>query len=277
MPGNRDALIERISALQESGTPDQILECLDELIAIDGETTNLLDYRFYLLGQLNRHEEALAIAEQLEATSERKSPWNFLRIAEGLIARGRTEEAFPWIERAVRERHFRRITAFESPAYDAVREDGRFGSLVEEATANIGLNREAKEFTLGLLDGSKVALSDFRGRVVLLDFWSIDCPPCVKEIPSLRELHKELRREDFVILGVNLDEQVDRVRSFVDENGMDWPMACSGKGWGDETSVLYDVQAKPSMWLIDKRGIVRYFDARGDVLAQAARSLVAEE
>ena len=53
-------------------------------------------------------------------------------------------------------------------------------------------------------------------------------------------------------------------------------MACSGKGWKDETSLLYDVQAKASMWLVDTQGILRYFDVRGDELGEAVRKLLEE-
>ena len=274
---DRDAAVARIHELRENdGTNEEILEALDELIVIDGETLGLLDYRFYLLGQLERHEEALAVARQMEEVSDRESPWNFLRIGEGLLALGEREEAYGWFERAIRERRFRRMNAFDSPSYDAIREDDRFTALLEEARENIGLNREAKAVELHLLDGRTVQLADYRGSVVLLDFWSFDCPPCVREIPVLRDLHQELHEEGFVILGVNMDQDVERVRSYVEEGEMHWPMACSGKGWKDEAVLLYDVQAQPSMWLIDKAGVVRYFDVRGEELGKAVRDLLAE-
>jgi peroxiredoxin len=276
MSEKRKAVVGRLNALAQGGTPGETLACLDELIAIDGEVANLLEYRCHLLSQLGRHEEALHVAERIEEVAERKTPWNLLRVAEALIALGRMKEAYPWIERAVRERRFRRVKAFGGAAYDAVRDDCRFGSLVREASANIGLGREAEDFSLRLLDGRQIALSDYRGSVVLLDFWSVDCPPCVREIPILRELHQELGQDGFIILGVNLDEDIDRVTAFVDEHDMTWPMACSGKGRADATSLLYDVQARPSMWLIDKRGIVRYFDVRGQELGEAVRLLLAE-
>jgi len=276
MSEKRKAVVERLNASAREGAPAETLARLDELIAIDGETQNLLEHRGYLLSQLGRHEEALTIAEKIEEIAERRTPWNQLRIAEALIALGRVEEAYPWIERAIRERRFRRVRAFDGTAYDVVRDDSRFRSLVEEATANIGLGTRAKDFTLRLLDGREITLSDLRGSVVLLDFWSVDCPPCVREIPTLKELHEELHEDGFVILGVNLDEDIGRVAAFVAERDMAWPMACSGKGRDDETSLLYDVQARPSMWLIDKRGVVRFFDVRGKELGEAIRELLAE-
>ena len=274
---DRDAVLAKIHELRENeGTNEEILSALDELIAIDGETIGLLDYRFYLLGQLERCEEALVVAQQMEKVADRKSPWNFLRIGEGHLALGQRDEAYSWFERAIRERRFRRMNAFDSPAYDPIREEDRFVDLLKEAKSNIGLDREAKPFTLQLLDGRTVQLADYRDSVVLLDFWSYDCPPCVREIPVLRDLHRELKDDGFVILGVNMDEDIDRVRSYLVEGEMDWPMACSGDGWKDETVLLYDVQAQPSMWLIDKAGVVRYFDVRGEELGKAVRDLLAE-
>lgn len=273
----RDAVIARIHELRESGTAEEILAALDELIEIDGETINLLDYRFYLLGQLNRLEEALAVAEKMETVADRKSPWNLLRIGEGLLALGRTEKAYGWIERAIVERRFRRVSAFDQSVYDLIRSDARFKTLVDQAVSNIGIGTEAKGFTIRLLDGTDVGLSDCRGSVVLIDFWSISCPPCVEEIPTLRALYNEFHDEGFEILGISMDDDIDQVSAFADEHGMTWPMACSGKGWKDEAVLLYDVQAQPSMWLTDRKGILRYFDVRGEELQEAVRELLAED
>jgi len=270
----RDAVIARIHELRENGTDEEILAALDELIGIDGETINLLEYRFYLLGQLERLEEALAMAEKMEQVADRKSPWNLLRIGEGLLALGRAEEAYEWLERAVDERSFRRVSAFEQPVYDPIRSDERFIALVEQSFANIGIGTEAKDFSLRLLDGSDVSLSDYRGSVLLLDFWSIQCPPCVEEIPTLRALYNELHDDGFEILGISMDEDVDQVRGFASENGMTWPMACSGMGWKDAVVALYAVQAQPSMWLIDREGVLRFFDVRGEELKKAVRELL---
>ena len=274
MRETRDAVIARIHELRENGTDEEILAALDELIGIDGETINLLEYRFYLLGQLERLEEALAMAEKMEQVADRKSPWNLLRIGEGLLALGRAEEAYEWLERAVDERSFRRVSAFEQPVYDPIRSDERFIALVEQSFANIGIGTEAKDFSLRLLDGSDVSLSDYRGSVLLLDFWSIQCPPCVEEIPTLRALYNELHDDGFEILGISMDEDVDQVRGFASENGMTWPMACSGMGWKDAVVALYAVQAQPSMWLIDREGVLRFFDVRGEELKKAVRELL---
>lgn len=272
----RDEVIARIHKLRENGTAEEILASLDNLIEIDGETINLLDYRFYLLGQLGQLENALAVAEKMEAVADRKSPWNLLRIGEGLIALGRTEEAYQWIDRAIDERRFRRVSAFTQPAYDPIRSDERFSELVDRTTANIGLAREADDFSLRLLDGTTVALSNFRGSVVLLDFWSVDCPPCVQEIPVMRTLYDLFHDDGFEILGISMDEDAERVRTFIHENDVVWPMACSSRGWKDEVSVLYDVQAQPSIWLIDQQGILRFFDVRGGALEGAVRELLTE-
>ena len=274
MRETRDAVIARIHELRENGTTEEILAALDDLIAIDGETINLLDYRFYLLGQLNRLEEALAVAEKMEQVADRRSPWNLLRIGEGLLTLDRIEEAYDWIERAVVERRFRRVSAFEQPVYDPIRSDGRFKALVDQAVANIGIGKQAKDFTVCLLDGADVSLSDYRGSVLLLDFWSIQCPPCVEEIPTLRALYTELHSDGFEILGICMDEDVDQVRGFASENGMTWPMACSGMGWKDAVVALYAVQAQPSMWLIDREGVLRFFDVRGEELKKAVRELL---
>jgi len=272
---DRDALIARIYELRENeGTNEEILEKLDELIVIDGEEFGLLEYRFYLLGELGRHDEALALAEKMAADASRESPWNRLRLAKGLIPLRRKDEAYGHLEFAIRDQRFRRVKEFEASAYDPIREEKRFAALVAESEGNIGLGEEAKDFSLTLLEGEQIRLSDFRGSLVLIDFWSIDCPPCVNEIPTLRKLHKEFGEDGLVILGINMNGDPERVKTFVKEEDMAWPISCSGKAWQDDAVLLYGVQAMPSIWLIDENGAIQAFDLRGEKLEEAVRSML---
>lgn len=64
----------------------------------------------------------------------------------------------------------------------------------------------APDFTLEDLSGKKVSLADHRGRFVVIDFWATWCPPCIKSIPELVELHKKYREKGLVVLGISLDD-----------------------------------------------------------------------
>lgn len=112
----------------------------------------------------------------------------------------------------------------------------------------------APDFTLTDLDGNAVRLSDFRGKVVFLNFWATWCPPCRAEMPAMEELYREYRDKGVVIIGVDLGESRSSVKSFVEENGYSWTFVIDSTG---EVARDYMVTGIPSSFFIDKDGIIR--------------------
>jgi peroxiredoxin len=272
----RAKLIEEINNAIDRHDFEQVLRSLDALIEIDGETINLLGYKCDLLMQLCKYEEALALIPKLETLAVRKSPWNYLKAAELHLFMGNHAAALAYIEKAITERAFRRTVVFNSPVYNPLRGDAHFTRLVAKAQENIGLGKPVHDFTIMLLDGGQITLSSLQGRVVLIDFWATTCSPCVREIPYLKTLFAELNPQGFEILGISMDEDREKLDAFVMENDLRWKIACSGEGWLDETVQLYQVNAQPSLWLVDQQGILRHFDLRGEALGNAVRALLFE-
>ncbi|OAI08860.1 TlpA family protein disulfide reductase [Methylomonas methanica] len=96
--------------------------------------------------------------------------------------------------------------------------------------------------------------SNFKGKVVLLDFWATWCPPCIKSMPFFNGLHQELGKDGFEVVAINLDEDRDTVSQFLTEHQVNYPIAFDPQG---ECPKIYDVKAMPSSYLLDKSGIVR--------------------
>jgi len=114
----------------------------------------------------------------------------------------------------------------------------------------------APGFTLQNLNGSPVNLSDFRGRVVLLNFWASWCGPCKKEIPALKRLYQVRKSPDFEILAVSLDRTAkDKVASFVNANQMEFPILLNQDG---DVGGRYWVRGIPTSFLLDKKGIITW-------------------
>ena len=109
----------------------------------------------------------------------------------------------------------------------------------------------APNFKLSDLDGKDFALQDYKGKVVLLDFWATWCPPCVMSSPEVEKLNKDYDGKDFAVLSLSLDQSEDPVRSFIKRRGLTNRVAMV-KDSGVDT--LYDVQGIPSFFLIDKQG-----------------------
>lgn len=112
----------------------------------------------------------------------------------------------------------------------------------------------APNFTLQDMNGNSVSLSDYRGKVVLLEFWATWCPPCRAAIPGLETLYKKYKDKGLVILAVSMDNSSDWefVKSFIKDYRMTYPVL---KGT-EEVSALFHVRAIPLLLVLDKKGSI---------------------
>ncbi len=135
----------------------------------------------------------------------------------------------------------------------------------------------APDFALALFDGSDFRLSDYRGQVVLINFWASWCPPCRDEAPDLNALYDDYRSKGFTVLGVNMLESSRRkALDFIAEFGIGYP---NGEDIGERVTNLYRVEAPPESFLIDRRGEVRRFfigNLRYDDASADIETLLAE-
>lgn len=112
----------------------------------------------------------------------------------------------------------------------------------------------APTFTLKDLSGREVSLSDFRGKVVLLDFWATWCPPCLLSIPHLNALHRAYGERGFEILGINLDQgDPDNLSAFVEKMKITYPILIGTS----EVTKQYGVNPIPTGFLVDREGHLR--------------------
>ncbi len=134
------------------------------------------------------------------------------------------------------------------------------------AFAGVGKGQRAPEFSLPSLQGSTVALSSMRGKVVLVDFWAQWCEPCKKELPQLDKLAKDYAGKGVVIVAVNIDKQRDNAERMVKQLGVTLPVLLDPAG---SVAGTYDLPKMPTSFVIDKKGIVRFvnegFDGPKDV------------
>ncbi len=85
--------------------------------------------------------------------------------------------------------------------------------------------------------GERVSLEQYRGQVVLLDFWATWCGPCIAELPNVKEVFGKHGGETFAIVGVSLDSDRDRLVNFIEDNDMPWTQVFDGQGWKNSTGV----------------------------------------
>jgi len=112
----------------------------------------------------------------------------------------------------------------------------------------------APNFSLPDLDGKMVSLSDYRGKVVLLNIWATWCPPCVEEMPSMEKLYQELQAEGFEILAVSIDESgAQDVLPFMKKHKLSFPALIDSRG---TLKGLYQTTGVPESFIIDKDGML---------------------
>ena len=116
------------------------------------------------------------------------------------------------------------------------------------------MNRPAPAFTLQDLQGREVSISDFKGKVILINFWASWCIPCKKEMPSLNKLFLRYKDRDLVVLGISIDRTRDAVENFLKAIPLDFPVLLDS---AVDISQKYKVYAYPTTFLIDRKGIIK--------------------
>jgi len=107
------------------------------------------------------------------------------------------------------------------------------------------------DFTLESLDGRKVALSSFKGKLVFLSFWATWCPPCRKEMPELQAAYEKLKTRGFVIVAVDLAEKKSTAADFIKKAGYTFPVLLDTDG---RVGSAYGASSIPTNYIIDRGG-----------------------
>jgi len=113
----------------------------------------------------------------------------------------------------------------------------------------------AADFTLPALDGSESNLSDYKGKVVLLNFWATWCSPCLREMPGMEKLSQHFRDDEFVVLGISNDQpsHKKRVATFIKRLNLTFPVLLDSDG---KVSEDFSVAGIPVSFLIARDGSI---------------------
>ncbi len=123
------------------------------------------------------------------------------------------------------------------------------------AIPSILTGRPAPEFSLRLFDGRTVRLSDFRGKVVFLNFWASWCPPCRAEAPLLEQAWQRYKDQGVVFLGVDIQDREEDARRFIQEFGITY---MNGRDGNSRIAIDYGVYGIPETFFIDREGRITY-------------------
>jgi peroxiredoxin len=132
------------------------------------------------------------------------------------------------------------------------------------------------EINLGNVTGDKISLQALKGKVVLLDFWASWCGPCKVANKNLQKIYKKYKAKGFEIYSVSVDSRTDKWKDAIKEQKIKWLQVNDPGDWNSEIAKTWGIEALPTTFLIDKNGILRYFDLEGKKLTEQIDKMLKE-
>lgn len=124
------------------------------------------------------------------------------------------------------------------------------------------------------VNGKPLSISQFKGKVLLVDFWATWCPPCVREMPDIQKAYNKFHDQGFEIVGISLDEDKNSLARFTADKKIPWPEFFDGKKWENKLAVKYGVDSTPTTYLLDRDGkIIKRLEPGDDVETEVAQAL----
>ena len=136
------------------------------------------------------------------------------------------------------------------------------------------LGMPVPDFSATDLDGNPISLQDYRGKVVLLDFWLLWSPPYVLEMSDIQQIYDTYKDDGFDIIGVNLDDEEVILQNYIKKNDIPWRQIFDQGAGEDSLALQYGISDIPEMWLIDREGRLITHKARGADLERLVAATV---
>ncbi|RKU05865.1 hypothetical protein C6503_26865 [Candidatus Poribacteria bacterium] len=245
-----------------------------------------VDKVYYLLGdsliQLNRVDEGIAVFEELIKYYPAADyvEQSLLKLGLAYDKVGKHHKADQLYEKLLNHTKYRGgWSANTAGQLLGQNWDARTGELADEPgpkaypTSSQFIDKPAFDFQVTGLKGEPISLSQYRGQVVLLDFWATWCPPCIAEMPNVKRTYAKYKNHKFEIIGISLDQATAPLEAYIASEGLAWRQYWDNSG---KISGMYNVRAIPSTFLIDGAGIIRRVNLRGSALEMAVGELVRE-
>jgi thiol-disulfide isomerase/thioredoxin len=131
------------------------------------------------------------------------------------------------------------------------------------------------ELKFTALDGARIDLKDYAGKVVLLDFWATWCGPCVAGLPKIREVWKKHQADGFEVICISYDADRQTLESFIEKNAIPWPQFYSEEGYDAPLVKGFGKPGPPAYWLVGRDGRLAEISGWNDLEGKVKRLLAA--
>lgn len=138
----------------------------------------------------------------------------------------------------------------------------------QQAQARTGIGAQAPEIAVQTPEGETIKLSDFRGKVTLIDFWAAWCKPCRAENPNVVHLYNQYKDKGFEIFGVSLDQDKEKWIQAIKQDGLTWKHGSELQFWQSSFVPAYNLDGIPMTYLLDENGVIIAKGLRGQQLEE---------
>jgi peroxiredoxin len=168
--------------------------------------------------------------------------------------------------------------------------DSKAAQNADQILESVKKQEEAKKIQAALAEGSKfpdfsekdtagkpLSIANYKGKVVLLDFWATWCGPCVHELPNVIKTYDAYHKQGFEIIGISLDKDQEKLASFTKEKSMTWVQYFDGLVWQNKLAAKYGITSIPATFLLDGQGTIIGKDLRGEDLDKTVAKALAKK
>ena len=143
--------------------------------------------------------------------------------------------------------------------------NSQYGQVAGELTRmlNTPAIGDTPELTATTLEGKEIALEDYRGKVVLLDFWATWCPPCIEGLPEIKKAYAAYKDKGFEIIGISLDQNIEPLEEFIAEEDLNW-INIYDANQDASLADQFSVSSIPTLYLLDQEGKIVALNPRGE-------------
>ncbi len=262
-----------------TGERDRIISAVENRIKEKGERPNLLLFLADTYFGSGNTEKTIEMFEKFVNLYPKNSntPTVLFNLSVLYSRKFDKNKTLQYLKRAFDEGYSLRGWVENYPPFSFLKEEKEFRDLILRINEKIGLGVKVTNFKGKDLKGNIFELGKLEGKVVLMEFCASWYDQCRAEIPFLREAYKRFGKKGFEIISVSLDEDEEALSSFVSKESIPWKIIFSGKGRNDPIAKIFGIDSIPSNFLVDRKGIMRYADLRGENLLKKIEELLKEK
>lgn len=128
----------------------------------------------------------------------------------------------------------------------------------KELSGTLRPGMEAPEFNTTDFIGESISLSEYKGNIIVIDFWATWCDPCIQGFPEIKRMYKKFKGQGVQFIGISQDDEIEDLKAFVSMNQVKWPQIFEGMRWKGRISKMYNVEKIPMMYVLDRENKICY-------------------